>query len=465
MASRTVFTCQACGHASPKWLGRCPDCGAWNTFVEERAAAPARGGGRRSGHSLAGVLAAATEPVEPIALHQVDAGRQPRLPTGMAELDRVLGGGFVPGSVVLVGGDPGVGKSTLLLQVSQHLAARGSPVLYVTGEESAAQVRLRAERLGALAPDLAVLPTTDALQAAEAIGRYQPALAVIDSIQTLAHPDVASAPGSVSQVRESVALLMAVTKRLPVVLVLVGHVTRAGTIAGPRVVEHMVDAVLYFESPAHHAYRLLRAIKNRFGATHEIALFEMQDRGLAEVANPSARLLSERPRGAAGSAVVAAVEGTRPLLVEIQALVAPAPYGNPRRVATGLDLGRAALVLAVLDKRAGLHLGGCDVYLKVAGGLRVDEPALDLALAVALASSHRDRPADPEAVVIGELGLAGEVRSVQRVDERVREAQRLGFRRVVLPRGNLTPALAGVAGELELVPVQRVEEAIAATVG
>ncbi|QBS37056.1 MULTISPECIES: DNA repair protein RadA [Thermaerobacter] len=465
MPPRTVFACQACGHLSPKWMGRCPECGAWNTFVEERAAAPAAPGGRRGRGGLAGALAGAREPAEPIALRDVGAGEPPRLGTGMAELDRVLGGGFVPGSVVLVGGDPGVGKSTLLLQVSQNLASQGLPVLYVTGEESAAQVRLRAQRLGALAPSLLVLPTTDALAAAEAIGRYQPALAVIDSIQTLAHPEVGSAPGSVSQVRESAALLLAVAKRLPVVLVLVGHVTRAGTIAGPRVVEHMVDAVLYFESPAHHAYRLLRAIKNRFGATHEIALFEMQDRGLAEVANPSARLLSERPRGAAGSAVVAAVEGTRPLLVEIQALVAPAPYGQPRRVATGLDLGRAALVMAVLDKRAGLHLGGCDVYLKVAGGVRVDEPALDLGLAVALASSHRDRPADSEAVIFGELGLAGEVRSVQRVDERVREAQRLGFQRVILPRGNVTPALAAAAGGLELVPVGRVEEAIAAAVG
>ena len=458
MRPRTAYVCQACGHSSPKWLGRCPDCGSWNTLVEEPVAprAPAR---------RPGLAAAALEPAEPIAIDQVSTDRLPRLSSGLAELDRVLGGGFVPGSVVLVGGDPGVGKSTLLLQVSHHLAARGLPVLYVTGEESAAQVRLRAERLGALAPALAVLPTSDAVAAAGAIQRLQPALAVIDSIQTLAHPDIASAPGSVSQVRESAALLQAVAKQLPVVLVLVGHVTRAGTIAGPRVVEHMVDAVLYFESQPQNAYRLLRAIKNRFGATHEIALFEMQDRGLAEVANPSARLLSERPTGASGSAVVAAVEGTRPLLVEIQALVAPAPYGQPRRVATGIDLGRAALVMAVLDKRAGLHLGSCDVYLKVAGGLRVDEPALDLGLAVALASSHKDRPADPETVVFGEIGLAGEVRSVQRVEDRVREAQRLGFRRVILPRGGLGRGAEVPAGGIELIGVSRVEEAIAAAVG
>ncbi|HEY8394493.1 MAG TPA: DNA repair protein RadA [Thermaerobacter sp.] len=457
MRARTAYVCQACGHSSPKWLGRCPDCGSWNTLVEERVQVGP--GPRRHPAAPAGDAAG------PVAIDRVDRGALPRLETGLSELDRVLGGGFVPGSVVLIGGDPGVGKSTLLLQVSHHLAARGLPVLYVTGEESAAQVRLRAERLGALAPALAVLTTSDALAAASAIERAAPALAVIDSIQTMAHPDIASAPGTVSQVRESAALLQAVAKQTSVVLVLVGHVTRAGTIAGPRVVEHMVDAVLYFEGQHQNAYRLLRAVKNRFGATNEIALFEMQDRGLVEVPNPSARLLSERPAGASGSIVVAAIEGTRPLLVEIQALVAPTPFGHPRRVATGLDLGRAALVIAVLDKRAGLHLGTCDVYLKAAGGVRIDEPGLDLGLAVALASSWRDRPADPEAVVFGELGLTGEVRSVQRAADRIREARRLGFRRVVLPRAALR-GLDGesVAGDVELVPVDRVEDAIAVTV-
>jgi len=425
-ARRSAFVCQQCAHAAPRWLGQCPGCGAWNSLVEEALAAPRPRGAR-----------AATAPgATPQPLAAVSAGQALRRTTGLGELDRVLGGGLVAGSVVLVGGDPGIGKSTLALQACGALARQGVPVLYVAGEESPEQVRLRADRLGMAEAGVLVVAETAAEAVADAIEAVRPAAVVIDSIQTLHTAALGSAPGSVGQVRESAALLVARAKASRVACFLVGHVTKEGTLAGPRVLEHLVDTVLYFEGDAGHALRILRAVKNRFGSTNEVAVFEMGERGLAEVPNPSAAFLAERPRGAAGSAVLATLEGSRPVLVEIQALVSRSTLAMPRRTAIGLDGGRVALLLAVLEKRMRLVLHDQDVFLNVAGGLRVEEPAADLAVVAAVASSARGRPLPADVVVWGEVGLTGEVRAVGRADARLREAARQGFRRCILPAGS-----------------------------
>lgn len=429
---RAVYVCQECGQEAIRWQGRCPGCGAWGTMVEERVPAGSRPGALRGAPG-----AERDAPATPVPIAAIEPAEALRLLTGIGEFDRVLGGGLVPGSMVLVGGDPGIGKSTLLLQAAHRLAEGGTRVLYVTGEESARQVRLRAERLGTLAPELYVAAETDVEAIGRAVRTVKPGVLVVDSIQTVYSPGVPSAPGSVSQVRESAAELLRLAKASSVAVLVVGHVTKEGTIAGPRVLEHIVDTVLYFEGERQGHLRVLRAVKNRFGSTGEIGLFEMRDAGLAEVPGASRMLLAERPEGAAGSVVVPCVEGTRPLLVEVQALVSGTPYTNPRRTATGIDLTRVQLILAVLERRVGLHLGGHDAYVKVAGGVRVDEPAVDLGLAVALASSFREVPADPATVVLGEVGLAGEVRAVGRVPERLHEAEKLGFRRAVVPAGSL----------------------------
>lgn len=457
---RAVFVCQECGHQTLRWQGRCPGCGSWGTMVEERVPAPSGRGAAGRVRAGAGPGAAGRLPV-PIA--EVDPGEAPRVVTGIGELDRVLGGGLVPGSMVLVGGDPGVGKSTLLLQAAHRLALQGVGVLYVSGEESARQVRLRADRLGALAPGLYVASETDMDQIEENVRALSPGVLVVDSIQTVFRPDLASAPGSVTQVREAAADLLRLAKSTGVTVLVVGHVTKEGAIAGPRVLEHIVDTVLYFEGERQGQLRVLRAVKNRFGSTGEIGLFEMRDGGLAEVPGASQVLLAERPAGAAGSVVVPCVEGTRPLLVEVQALVSATPYPNPRRTATGVDLTRVQLILAVLEKRVGLHLGGHDAYVKVAGGVRVDEPAVDLGLAVALASSFREVAADPHTVVLGEVGLAGEVRAVSRLAERLYEAEKLGFRRAVIPAGNLRTE--GRRGDIEWIGVRTVAEGLEAALG
>lgn len=452
--SKTVFVCQECGADAPKWLGRCPGCGAWGTMVEEvvrkAPASAGHGGGLSTGE-------------RPVPIADVNPAEATRIATGAAELDRVLGGGIVPGSLVLVGGDPGIGKSTLMLQLAQTVAENAGTVLYVSGEESARQVRLRADRLGALSRRLFVLAETNLDLIEEHAATVGPLVLIVDSIQTVYRPELPSAPGSVAQVREASAQLLRLAKTRNVAVFIVGHVTKEGAIAGPRVLEHIVDTVLYFEGERHAQFRVLRAVKNRFGSTNEIGLFEMRDAGLVEVPNASELFLAERPQDAAGSVVVPCLEGTRPLLVEIQALVSSTPYSNPRRTATGVELNRLLLMLAVLEKRVGLLLGTHDAYVKVAGGVRVDEPAADLALAVALASSFKDVPVDARTVLIGEVGLAGEVRAVSRVEQRLREAEKMGFRRVVLPAGNLKNGLS--RGNMEAIGVETVAEGLEAALG
>jgi DNA repair protein RadA/Sms len=393
----------------------------------------------------------------PVAITAVETGAEPRTATGISEFDRVLGGGLVAGSLVLVGGEPGAGKSTLLLQACQHLAAGGQTVVYASGEESAAQIKLRGQRLGAAAPSLLLLAENDLQAIIAAVERIRPSAVVVDSIQTVYTADVTSAPGSVAQVRECAAALMRLAKGQNVTVLIVGHVTKEGQLAGPRVLEHIVDTVLYFEGDQHHAYRILRATKNRFGSTNEIGVFEMRGDGLREVANPSAAFLSERASDASGSAVVCALEGTRPVLLEVQALVTPTVFGMPRRTASGLDYNRMVLMLAVLEKRAGLHLSSHDVYASVAGGVNVDEPAIDLGLAAAVASSLRDRPVDAETVAIGEIGLSGEIRAVPQLARRAAEAARLGFRKVVVPRTSEAPAVDGI----EVIQVGQLAQALA----
>ncbi|MGQ0572209.1 MAG: DNA repair protein RadA [Armatimonadota bacterium] len=442
---RTRYACQHCGQESAKWMGRCPTCGEWNTFVEEPqtpAARPAR-------------RAAAAEPV---SVADVETAIESRILTGSAEFDRVLGGGLVVGSVVLVGGDPGIGKSTLLLALADRVAGAGQQVLYVSAEESVRQIKLRAERLGSAAPLLFLLAENDLDTITATSGRLRPAVLIVDSIQTVFRPDVTSAPGSVAQVRECTATLVHLAKQEGMATFIVGHVTKEGALAGPRVLEHLVDTVLSFEGDRHHAYRILRATKNRFGSTNEIGVFEMAATGLLEVANPSAAFLSERPTAAPGSAVVCAIEGTRPLLLEVQALTSPTHFGMPRRTASGVDYNRLLVLLAVLERRAGLQLGGQDVYVSVAGGMGVEEPAADLGIAVAVASSLRNRPVDPRAVVIGEVGLAGEVRAVPQLARRLAEAARLGFERAVAPRADRFEAPPG----LELVTVTDLADALRA---
>ncbi|MDR7421144.1 MAG: DNA repair protein RadA [Armatimonadota bacterium] len=441
--TRTRYVCQACGHESTKWMGRCPSCGEWNTLVEEPQTPPGRAARRAA-------------PAEPVSVADVATPPERRIATGIGELDRVLGGGVVVGSAVLVGGDPGIGKSTLLLQLADRLARADGRVLYVSAEESVRQTKLRAERLGAAAPGLLLLAENDLDAIVETATRVRPALLVVDSIQTVYRRDVASAPGSVAQVRECAGVLVRLAKEEAIAVFIVGHVTKEGVLAGPRVMEHLVDTVLAFEGDRHHAYRILRGSKNRFGSTNEIGVFEMGTAGLVEVPNPSAAFLAERPASAPGSAVVCAIEGTRPLLVEVQALVSPTHFGMPRRTAAGVDYNRLLLLLAVLERRAGLQFASQDAYVSVAGGITVEEPAADLGVAVALASSLRNRPIDPHTVIIGEIGLAGEVRAVPQLGKRLAEAARLGFARAVVPRGDGDGTPAG----MERIVVTQLGEAL-----
>ncbi|HEX7489951.1 MAG TPA: DNA repair protein RadA [Anaeromyxobacteraceae bacterium] len=449
---KTVFACGECGHASPKWLGQCPACKRWNTLNEELPPPEERAAPRVFG----GVARAA----RPMPLHEVEASEDARLRTGIGELDRVLGGGVVPGSLVLLGGDPGIGKSTLLLTALDRLAAAvaGRPILYVTGEESARQVKLRADRLGVTAAALHLFPETDAGKVLHAAEQLRPAVLAIDSIQTQYLPELVSAPGTVTQIRETTARFMAFAKTTETPTFLVGHVTKDGAIAGPRVLEHMVDTVLYFEGGGAHPYRILRAHKNRYGSASELGVFEMKAGGLVEVQNPSALFLSERPEGAPGSAVAAALSGSRTLLVEVQALVSPATFGTPRRTALGVDSNRVALLAAVLEKKVGIDILGCDLFVNVAGGLTLDDPAADLATVAALASSFRNRALDGRTLVMGEVGLAGEVRAVAQADARLAEAARLGFTRALIPAGNARHA--EVPAGLSIEPVETVTEAL-----
>jgi DNA repair protein RadA/Sms len=425
---KNEFVCQECGYISPKYLGRCPNCGNWNTLVEEIIQEQAT---RHSRVSLTG------ESTKPQKLNQVTFKTVKRVQTDLEELNRVLGGGVVPGSMVLIGGDPGIGKSTLLLQVSQQLSKIDDNVLYVSGEESAEQIKMRAERLDSENNNFYVYAETDMEIIKQTIEQLRPNYVVIDSIQTMIHPEIKSAAGSVSQVRETTAELMQIAKTNQITIFIVGHVTKEGSLAGPRMLEHMVDTVLYFEGERHHTFRILRAVKNRFGSTNEIGIFEMRQEGLVEVKNPSEAFLEERLADATGSAIVCSMEGTRPILAEVQALITPSVFGNANRTAAGLDRHRVSLIMAVLEKRAGLLLQNQDAYLKAAGGVKLDEPAIDLAIAVSIASSYKDQGTSPHECFIGEIGLTGEVRRVNRIDQRVQEAKKLGFKKIYVPKNNL----------------------------
>ena len=452
--NRSIFFCQNCGYESAKWMGQCPACRQWNTFAEETVL-PKNGKGRPSGKRNA---PAAAKSLSEIALDEED-----RIRTGIGELDRVLGGGIVRGSLILIGGDPGIGKSTLLLQVCRRLAADGRDVLYVSGEESLQQIKMRAMRIGEFSDRLKLLCETDLGTIEEIIGRQKPALVVIDSIQTMFNEAVSSAPGSVSQVRESTAVLLRIAKTLQIPVCIVGHVTKDGNVAGPRVLEHMVDTVLYFEGERREVYRILRAVKNRFGSTNEIGVFEMRREGLAEVPDPSAFMLEGRPEGASGSVVACSLEGTRPIMVEIQALVCRSNFGFPRRTANGIDVNRLNLLMAVLEKRGRMDLSQYDAYVNITGGVRMSEPAVDLGILLAVVSSHRDIAVDSGTLVFGEVGLSGEIRSVPMAEQRIREAEKLGFRKVILPKaGAEALRRAGVRTELQLLPVSTIAEAIRA---
>lgn len=453
---KTIFMCQECGYESAKWMGKCPGCGQWNTMVEEMEKKEMKRG-RAFIHSESRFSP------KPTPIVAIDSVKEARMETKFDELNRVLGGGIVRGSLVLIGGDPGIGKSTLLLQVSSQLADKGLSVLYISGEESLRQTKLRADRLKIHSENLLVYAETDLEEITRTIENEKPHFVVIDSIQTIFHPEITSAPGSVSQVRECTGELMRIAKTKGIPIFIVGHVTKEGSIAGPRLLEHMVDTVLYFEGERHHTYRIIRAVKNRFGSTNEIGIFEMKETGLEEVKNPSEVFLEERAEGASGSTVVASMEGSRPVLVEIQALITPSSFGNPRRMATGIDHNRVSLIMAVLEKRVGLLLQNQDAYLKVAGGVKLDEPAIDLAIAISIASSFRDRPTRPTDCIIGEVGLTGEVRRVARMEQRIQEAAKLGFKRVIMPANNLG-GLKTPQG-IELIGVSTIGEALHVTVG
>ena len=445
---KTVFFCQNCGHEETKWLGQCPMCKEWNTFVEEKVIASSVSASVKTDRDIEKKI---------VALSQVNTDEQKRFQTGMKELDRVLGGGIVPGSLVLVGGDPGIGKSTLLLQVCQKLAEE-SQVLYISGEESLSQIKLRANRMENFSDNMKLFCETNLGTIRDVIEKKQPEFVVIDSIQTMYSEEVASAPGSVSQVRESTNVFMQLAKGLGITIFIVGHVTKEGTVAGPRVLEHMVDTVLYFEGDRHASYRILRGVKNRFGSTNEIGVFEMRQNGLVEVENPSEYMLSGKPENASGSVVACSIEGTRPLLIEIQALVCDTNFGMPRRTATGTDYNRVNLLMAVLEKRIGLHLANCDAYVNIAGGIRMNEPAIDLGIVMAIVSSYKNRPVDERMIVFGEVGLSGEVRAVNMPEQRVAEAKKLGFETCVVPEVSLD-MVKGIKG-IKIIGVKTINDAM-----
>jgi len=445
-AKKSVFFCGNCGHEESKWLGQCPMCKEWNTFTEEVIS---------KGHSS---IAAQKKEMQVMTLSSISADAEDRIRTHIGELDRVLGGGIVMGSLILVGGDPGIGKSTLLLQVCQKLSGDKRNILYISGEESLKQIKLRANRIGDFTENLLLLCETNLELIRSIIEERRPEVVVIDSIQTMYSEDVGSAPGSVSQVRESTNVLMQLAKGMGISIFIVGHVTKEGTVAGPRVLEHMVDTVLYFEGDRHASYRILRGVKNRFGSTNEIGVFEMREAGLTEVENPSEFMLNGKPENASGSVVACSMEGTRPILIEIQALICQSNFGMPRRTAAGTDYNRVNLLMAVLEKRAGLSLANSDAYINIAGGIKMNEPAVDLGIVMAIVSSHRNRPVDEKTIIFGEVGLSGEVRAVSMPEQRVGEAKKLGFEKCIIPEvsRDVVKKISGI----EVIGVRNISDAI-----
>ncbi len=445
--SKTVYFCQECGYESAKWMGQCPACKQWNTFVEERIETTKKGGAK-----------AKKTVASPMNIIKVSTKEEERIPTGINELDRVLGGGIVKGSLSLVGGDPGIGKSTLLLQVCRNLANENRKILYISGEESMHQIKMRASRIGEFTGELLLLCETDLDTICDGILKAKPEFLVIDSIQTMYSDQVSSAAGSVSQVREVTARLMRIAKEHNIAIFIVGHVTKEGVVAGPRTLEHMVDTVLYFEGDRQAVYRILRSVKNRFGSTNEIGVFEMRQDGLSEVENPSQIMLNGRPLDAPGSVVVCSLEGTRPVLIEIQALVSPTNFNMPRRTAVGIDYNRVNLLMAVLDKRVGMQLGGCDAYVNLAGGMKLGEPAIDLGIVMAIASSYRNVPLSADTIIFGEVGLVGEIRGVSQADQRILEAEKMGFKTCILPKANLDNIR--IQTDMKLLGVANVRDAL-----
>ena len=443
---KQIFFCRECGFESAKWMGQCPGCRSWNTFCEEKVTVGAR---KQSGGRTA---------VVPTSILEVKTADETRFSTGLEELNRVLGGGIVNGSLVLVGGDPGIGKSTILLQMCRNLSADGHKILYVSGEESLSQIKMRAERIGTFQKDMLLLCVNNLEDVEEYVKKDKPKVIVIDSIQTIVVEDIASAPGSVSQVKEVTARLMQMAKQMDIAIFIVGHVTKEGTVAGPRNLEHMVDTVLYFEGDRHASYRILRGVKNRFGSTNEIGVFEMRRDGLREVENPSEFMLNGRPENASGSVVACSMEGTRPILLEIQALVCESNFGMPRRTAAGTDYNRVNLLMAVLEKRIGYHLGNYDAYVNIAGGIKINEPAIDLGIVMAIVSSYKNRPFDERTIVFGEVGLSGEVRAVNMPEQRVAEAKKLGFETCIVPEVSLDSVKS--IGGIKIIGVKNINEAI-----
>lgn len=448
---KTKYVCQSCGYENPKWLGKCPECMKWNTFVEE-----IEDKSSKSNHRETFVIDKSSQ--KPVNINSITIKHEERFSSGINELNRVLGGGIVRGSLVLVGGDPGIGKSTLLLQVSESVAQSGKKVLYISGEESESQIKMRAERLNAKSENLYIMAENNLNIIEHNLEGFDPDLIILDSIQTVFTPDIASAPGTVSQIKEGTSRFMRISKKMGISTFVVGHVTKEGSLAGPKIMEHMVDTVLYFEGERYNTYRLIRAVKNRFGSTNELGVFEMSEKGLQELENPSKALISEKPENASGSVIVSTVEGTRPMLLELQALVSPTSFGIPRRTATGIDFNRVNLLLAVLEKRAGMQIQNQDVYLNIVGGIKINEPSMDLGVILAVASGFRNIPISGEVAVTGEVGLTGEVRGVSYIEKRISECRKLGFKKIIIPKSNYE-AVKDVKG-IEIWPVENVRQAI-----
>ena len=448
---KTKYVCQSCGYENPKWLGKCPECMKWNTFVEE-----IEDKSSKSNHRETFVIDKSSQ--KPVNINSITIKHEERFSSGINELNRVLGGGIVRGSLVLVGGDPGIGKSTLLLQVSESVAQSGKKVLYISGEESESQIKMRAERLNAKSENLFIMAENNLNIIEHNLEGFDPDLIILDSIQTVFTPDIASAPGTVSQIKEGTSRFMRISKKMGISTFVVGHVTKEGALAGPKIMEHMVDTVLYFEGERYNTYRLIRAVKNRFGSTNELGVFEMSEKGLQELENPSKALISEKPENASGSVIVSTVEGTRPMLLELQALVSPTSFGIPRRTATGIDFNRVNLLLAVLEKRAGMQIQNQDVYLNIVGGIKINEPSMDLGVILAVASGFRNIPISGEVAVTGEVGLTGEIRGVSYIEKRISECRKLGFKKIIIPKSNYE-AIKDVKG-IEIWPVENVRQAI-----